>query len=160
MMVADDETTAKGYIQAPIAIVGMACRLPGHCQTPQHLWDFMMQEGVATNEPPESRFNLSGHYDGSQKPYTMKTRGAMFMEDVDPSDFDAQFFNVNYSDACSMDPQQRVLMEVAYECLETAGIPIESLRGKRVGCIVGASATGEIPLSYSSRAKQIVTDII
>lgn len=102
-----------------------------------------MRGGIAANEPPGNRFNLGGHYDGSAKPFTMKTPGAMFMEDVDPADFDAQFFNINHSEACSMDPQQRVLMEVAYECLENAGIPIESIRGRKIGCIIGASAVGK-----------------
>ncbi|KAI1145653.1 reducing type I polyketide synthase [Nemania diffusa] len=128
------------YVQPPIAIIGMACRLPGRCSTPNEFWDFMMRGGVAANDPPKSRFNLSGHFDASAKPQTMKTPGAMFMEHVDPADFDAQFFNINQSDAIAMDPQQRNLMEVAYECLENAGIPIEKLSGRRVGCLIGASA--------------------
>ncbi|KAI2616727.1 reducing type I polyketide synthase [Hypoxylon sp. NC1633] len=118
----------------------MACRLPGHCHNPRALWKFMKRGGVAETGVPESRFNLSGHYDGSQKRFTMKTPGGMFLEDTDPADFDAQFFNINRIDASSMDPQQRVLMEVVYECLENAGIPLESLAQKRVGCLVGASA--------------------
>lgn len=72
----------------------------------------------------------------------MKTPGTMFAEDVDPADFDAPFFGINYSEACSMDPQQRQLMEVSYECLENAGIPLEKLSGQRVGCLAVASAVG------------------
>ncbi|KAH8203671.1 hypothetical protein TruAng_002201 [Truncatella angustata] len=98
-----------------------------------------MSSNVASNEPPATRFHLAGHYDASHKPYTMKTPGAMFMEEVNPADFDAGFFGVNHMDASSMDPQQRQLMEVAYECLESAGIPVESLAGARVGCIIGAN---------------------
>lgn len=137
------ETAPTGVSQSPIAIVGLACRLPGHVHTPKDLWDLMARGGVAETKPPSTRFNLDGHYDGSKKPFTMKTPGAMFLEDVDPADFDAQFFNINHMDASSMDPQQRILMEVAYECLENAGIPVESLGGKRIGCLVGASAVGE-----------------
>ncbi|KAI1415346.1 reducing type I polyketide synthase [Hypoxylon sp. FL1857] len=126
--------------QVPIAIVGMACRLPGRCATPRDLWEFMRDGGVADTKPPSTRFNLKGHYDASQKPNTMKTPGAMFMETVDPADFDAPFFNINYTDASSMDPQQRVLLEVSYECLENAGITLEKIDSTRLGCIVGASA--------------------
>ncbi|KAH9902283.1 reducing type I polyketide synthase [Xylariomycetidae sp. FL2044] len=133
-------TQPRTPLQTPVAIVGMACRLPGHVHNPKALWDFMKRGGIAGNEPPKSRFNLSGHFDGSRKPFTMKTPGAMFLEDVDPADFDAQFFNISPMDASSMDPQQRLLMEVTYECLENAGVPLESLEGKRVGCLVGASA--------------------
>ncbi|KAK6220535.1 hypothetical protein LQW54_001980 [Pestalotiopsis sp. IQ-011] len=74
----------------------------------------------------------------------MKTPGAMFMEDVDPAAFDAQFFQVNSSDACSMDPQQRVFMEVAYECLENAGIPKGKVEGTRLGCITTMTWIAEI----------------
>ncbi|KAK8108104.1 uncharacterized protein PG998_010117 [Apiospora kogelbergensis] len=135
--------SAPGYVQTPIAVIGMSCRLPGRIMTPKNFWDFMMASRVASTTPPESRFSLPGHYDGSQKPYTMKTPGAMFM-DVDPSDFDAGFFGINHMDASSMDPQQRQLLEVAYECLENAGIPLETLHGARVGCLVGANTVDGI----------------
>ncbi|OTB04503.1 hypothetical protein M426DRAFT_261766 [Hypoxylon sp. CI-4A] len=124
----------------PIAVIGMACRLPGRCATPQDLWEFLRDGGVADTKPPPGRFDLKGHYNSSQKPNTMKTPGAMFMETVDPADFDAPFFNINYSDASSMDPQQRVLLEVTYECLENAGTPLEKIDSTRLGCIVGATA--------------------
>ncbi|KAI1262708.1 reducing type I polyketide synthase [Xylariaceae sp. FL1019] len=126
--------------QAPIAIVGMACRLPGHCNTPRELWHFINQGKVAGIQPPSSRFDLKGHFDGSMKPNTMKTPGAMFMEDVDPEAFDAQFFNINHVEACSMDPQQRILLEISFECLENAGITRDNIEGSRLGCIVGASS--------------------
>lgn len=117
--------------------------------TPKNFWDFIMASQVASTTPPESRFSLPGHYDGSQKPYTMKTPGAMFM-DVDPSDFDAGFFGINHMDASSMDPQQRQLLEVAHECLENAGIPLETLHGARVGCLVGANTVGMLHIHHLS----------
>ncbi|KAI1212630.1 reducing type I polyketide synthase [Annulohypoxylon truncatum] len=135
------QNSLKDDIPEPIAIIGIACRLPGHCNTAKQFWDFMMKEGVAKNDTPETRFRLAGHYDGTQKPYTMKTPGGMFMEDVDPADFDAQFFNVNHAEASSMDPQQRNLLEVTYECLENSGIPIEKLSGQRVGCVIGTNSS-------------------
>ncbi|KAJ8114821.1 hypothetical protein ONZ43_g4810 [Nemania bipapillata] len=123
-----------------IAVVGMACRLPGGCESPKDLWEFIVNGGIASNQPPASRFNLDGHYDGSLKPLTMKTPGGMFMDKVDPADFDAAFFSIDFAGACSMDPQQRLLMEVAFECLESAGIPKEKMSGENIGCIIGASA--------------------
>ncbi|KAI1178391.1 reducing type I polyketide synthase [Nemania sp. FL0916] len=133
-------STKPSQIQTPVAVVGMACILPGHNRNPKDLWNFMKKGGIADIGVPKTRFNLAGHHDGSQKPFTMKTPGGMFLEDVDPAEFDSQFFNISQMDASSMDPQQRVLMEVVYECLENAGVPIESLSGQRVGCLVGASA--------------------
>ncbi|KAF2841765.1 PKSKA1 [Patellaria atrata CBS 101060] len=125
--------------QVPIAIVGMSCRLPGHSSSPTALWDFLQRGGVAKNEPPASRFNLAGHYDKTRRARTMKSPGGMFMEDVDPAVFDGQFFNINRVDCIAMDPQQRQLLEVTYECLENAGIPLQTLNGSKTGVIVGAN---------------------
>ena len=114
-------TTPPRPFQTPIAVVGLACRLPGHSTTPKALWDFISAGGIAKNTPPDSRFRLEGHYDGSKKPHTMRSPGAMFLEDVDPTDLDAGFFGITTVDAIAMDPQQRQLLEVVYECLENAG---------------------------------------
>ncbi|KAI0871845.1 PKSKA1 [Hypoxylon argillaceum] len=125
--------------QVPVAIIGMSCRLPGHSNSPTELWNFLKQGGIAKNEPPASRFNLAGHHDKHRRPRTMKSPGGMFMEDVDPAVFDAQFFNISRLDAIASDPQQRQLLEVTYECLENAGVPLETISGKNVGCLVGTN---------------------
>ncbi|PYH44059.1 polyketide synthase fmaB [Aspergillus saccharolyticus JOP 1030-1] len=129
---------SRCYVQEPIAIVGMACRLPGQNDSPHRLWEFLMKGGVADTEAPESRFNRRGHYDGSDRARTSRSSGAMFMETVDPAAFDAKFFNITPQDAISMDPQQRILLEVVYEALENAGISLESISGQKYGCYVGA----------------------
>ncbi|RFU76423.1 polyketide synthase [Trichoderma arundinaceum] len=125
--------------QIPVAVVGMGCRLPGHSNSPTALWEFLQRGGVAKNEPPPSRFSLAGHYDGSQRPRTMKSPGGMFIEDMDPEVFDGQFFNISRADCIAMDPQQRQLLEVTYECLENAGIPLEAVSGTNTGVVVGAN---------------------
>ncbi|KAI1122424.1 PKSKA1 [Nemania abortiva] len=125
--------------QVAVAIIGMSCRLPGHNNSPTELWNFLKQGGIAKNEPPASRFNLAGHHDKHRRPRTMKSPGGMFMEDVDPAVFDAQFFNMSRLDAIAADPQQRQLLEVTYECLENAGIPLEIISEKSVGCLVGTN---------------------
>ncbi|KAH6612780.1 PKSKA1, partial [Chaetomium sp. MPI-SDFR-AT-0129] len=125
--------------QVPIAVVGMGCRLPGHSNSPTQLWEFLQRGGVAKNEPPASRFNLGGHYDGTRRPRTMKSPGGMFLEDVDVAEFDGQFFNISRVDCIAMDPQQRQILEVAYECLESAGISLQKLSGTTTGVIVGTN---------------------
>lgn len=131
------------YAQEPIAVVGLACRLPGDSNSPHALWKFLEQGGCARNEAPESRFNLKKHYDGSKKPKTMRSPGGMFLEKINPEEFDAPFFSISRTDAIAMDPQQRQLLEVVYECLENAGISLESLDGAAVGCFVGSYAVGK-----------------
>lgn len=129
-------------IQMPIAVVSMGCRLPGHSNSPTALWDFLRRGGVAKNEPPASRFSLAGHYDKTTKPRTMKSPGGMFLEDVDPAVFDGRFFNISRTDCIAMDPQQRQLLEVAYECLENAGMPLEAVSGTKTGVVVGTNFIG------------------
>ena len=136
------DTIKARYVQTPIAIVGMACRLPGESSNPLALWDFLKKGGIATNEAPESRFKLATHHDGSKKAKTMRSPGGMFLENVDPRDFDAQFFGVSRTDAIAMDPQQRQLLEVVFEGLENSGIRLEDLDGAAIGCFVGSYAVG------------------
>ncbi|KAL8645664.1 MAG: hypothetical protein Q9226_007199, partial [Calogaya cf. arnoldii] len=130
------------YVQEPVAVVGMACRLPGNSNTPAALWDFLERGGSADNEAPESRFNLKNHHDGSKKPKTMRSPGGMFLEKINPRVFDAGFFGISRTDAIAMDPQQRQLLEVVYECLENAGLRMEDLDGAKFGCFVGSYAVG------------------
>ncbi|RDA88311.1 hypothetical protein CP532_6585, partial [Ophiocordyceps camponoti-leonardi (nom. inval.)] len=130
----------KHHVKEPIAVVGMACRLPGNSNSPHALWEFLERGGIADNTPPESRFRLDTHYDGSDKPKTMRSPGGMFLESVDPKKFDAAFFGISKADAIAMDPQQRQLLEVVYECLENAGVTLGRLDGEAVGCFVGAYA--------------------
>ncbi|MCJ1391686.1 hypothetical protein MMC18_004551 [Xylographa bjoerkii] len=134
------QTLRKRHIQEPIAVVGMGCRLPGDSNSPHALWEFLERGGTARNEAPESRFDLKTHHDGSKKPKTMRSPGGMFLEKIDPRDFDAQFFEIPRMDATAMDPQQRQLLEVVYESLENAGITLQALSGSPVGCFVGSYA--------------------
>lgn len=139
-----------GFAAEPLAVVGMACRLPGDSNSPTALWKFLMLGGIARNEPPASRFQLKGHEDGSKRPKTMRSPGGMFLENIHPADIDAQFFGLSKAEAIAMDPQQRQLLEVVYEGLENAGITLESLRGQSVGCFVGSYASGLKNYSFKS----------
>ena len=128
----------------PIAIIGMACRLPGNSNSPQSLWNLLERGGSAIGGVPKSRFNLKGHFDGSRKTNTLRSNGAMFLEDIDLSKFDAPFFSIARQEAIAMDPQQRQLLEVVYECLENAGVTLQALNGAPVGCFVASSTSGRV----------------
>ena len=134
---------ASRYLQDPVAVVGLACRLPGNNNSLDAFWKFLELGCVASNEPPETRFNLPGHYDGTARPKTMRSPGGMFT-DIDPKDVDAQFFGLSRTEAIAMDPQQRQLLEVAYEGLENAGLTLEHISGQTFGCFVGSYASGTL----------------
>lgn len=129
------------HTQTPIAIIGLACRLPGNCNSPEEFWKFLLDGKIADTNPPNSRFDLKGHYDGTLRQWTMRSPGGMFIN-IDPKDIDAGFFGLSQVDAVSMDPQQRQLLEVVYEGLESAGLTLESLKSKLYGCFVGSYASG------------------
>ena len=131
---------SEQYHQEPIAVIGFACRLPGGNYSPQKLWDFLERGEIAWNGVPTTRFNLAGHYDGSSRPKTMRQPGGMFLKDIDLADFDAGFFEVGTSEATAMDPNQRQMLEVVFEGLENAGIPMEKIDKQLVGCYVGSYA--------------------
>lgn len=130
----------NAYVQEPVAVVSMACRLPDSCSNPHLFWQFLSEGKIAMNTPPGTRFSLATHYDGSLKAQTMASPGGMFLQNVDPRDLDAQFFKLSGIEATSMDPQQRQLLEVVYEGLENGGVTLDGISGKSVGCFVSSFA--------------------
>ncbi len=114
----------------PIAIVGMACRLPGDSNTPEAYWELLRHGLEAISDPPPDRFPETPWPDDADFP-----RRGGFLKQVDQ--FDAEFFKITPREAALTDPQQRLLMEVCWEALERAGINPESLRGGETGVFLG-----------------------
>jgi acyl transferase domain-containing protein len=120
----------------PIAICGMACRLPGKIHNTQDLWKFLMSKSDARSVVPPTRYNISGYYSSKKKPGTAVSKYGYFLdEDTDLSALDTSFFSVARGEAERMDPQQRLLLEIARECLDDSGEV--GWRGKDVGVYVG-----------------------
>ncbi|KAJ6092588.1 polyketide synthase [Penicillium sp. IBT 16267x] len=122
-----------------IAIVGMACRLPGGATSPSKLWDLLLNERSGQGDIPNSRFNIDAFYhpDGSKRPGAMHMKGGYFLQGEDIRNFENEFFGINNMEAKYMDPQQRKLLEVVFECFESAGLPLEMVSGANIGCYVG-----------------------
>jgi acyl transferase domain-containing protein/NAD(P)-dependent dehydrogenase (short-subunit alcohol dehydrogenase family)/acyl carrier protein len=123
----------------PIAIVGIGCRFPGGAHGPLRYWR-VLEEGVdAVVEIPPDRWSddgTSARYPG--------VRWAGLLDEV--RGFDAAFFGISPREALSLDPQQRFVLEVAWEALEDAGIPPSSLMSERVGVFMGITS-----LDYQQR---------
>jgi acyl transferase domain-containing protein len=131
----------------PIAIVGIGCRFPG-ANGPDAFWRLLAGGVDAISEVPPDRWSLDEFYDEDPAaPGKMNTRWGGFIDGVDR--FDASFFGVSPREAAHIDPQQRLLMEVAWEALEDAGLPAERLRGERVGVFVGTSSWDYGGLQFS-----------
>ena len=134
-----------------IAIIGIGCRYPGGANSPEQLWQLLIQGKDGFSAIPESRWNKSRHFDPNPKtPARTSADEAALLEDKYLFDFDADFFGFVPLEAGSTDPQQRLLHEVCWECLEDAGIPARDLKGGNVGVYVGAFTTDNQVLRSAS----------
>ncbi|WP_344095316.1 acyltransferase domain-containing protein, partial [Streptomyces stramineus] len=145
---------AQEFKDEPIAIVGMGCRFPGGVGSAEELWDLVARGAEAVGAWPSDRgweeerlFDPDGSRAG-----TSSTRWGGFLYDADA--FDAPFFGISPREALAMDPQQRILLEVAWEAFEKAGIDPQRVRGTRAGVFAGV-----IGQEYGPRMHQAPQDV-
>ncbi|MFV4090945.1 phthiocerol type I polyketide synthase PpsB [Mycobacterium tuberculosis] len=123
-------------VAEPVAVVGIGCRFPGDVDGPESFWDFLVAGRNAISTVPADRWDAEAFYHPDPlAPGRMTTKWGGFVPDV--AGFDAEFFGITPREAAAMDPQQRMLLEVAWEALEHAGIPPDSLGGTRTAVMMG-----------------------
>ena len=125
-------------VVTPVAVIGMACRLPGGIESPEQLWQAVLSGQDLITEIPSDRWDGDEHYDAERGvPGRSVSRCGGFLDDV--AGFDAAFFGIGEREATAIDPQHRLLLETAWEAVEHAGIVPTSLVGTATGVFVGLS---------------------
>lgn len=137
------QTAMRGGDEArkrDVAVVGMACRLPGGISSPAEFWSACLLGKDLVSEVPAGRWDVNAAFD-PEPGLTGKTvsRWGGFVDDV--AGFDAEFFGIAPREAVWLDPQQRLLLEVGYEALEDAGLPLRRVAGSNSGVYVGACSS-------------------
>ena len=121
---------------ADVAIIGMACRFPG-ADNPDAYWDNLIQGRVDIREVPSERWDWRDYYGDPREPNRTLSKWGGFIDGVDL--FDGDFFRVSPTEARLMDPQQRLMLQLTWSCLEDAGYLPESLSGSDTGVFVGVA---------------------
>lgn len=120
----------------PVAVIGMACRLPGGIDSPEQLWDALLRGDDLVTEVPPDRWDTDEYYDPEPGvPGRSVSKWGAFLDDV--AGFDPEFFGINEREATALDPQHRLLLESSWEAMEHAGLTPDAVTGSRTGVFVG-----------------------
>jgi len=122
----------------PIAIVGIGCRFPGGASNPQKFWELLLSDTDCFTDFPADRWDARRFYDPDpDKPGKTFVKQAAFLKES-IWDFDPGFFGISHREAASMDPQQRLILEVAWEAIEDGGLLLDDLVKSPTGVFMGA----------------------
>ncbi|MDV3136805.1 sulfolipid-1 biosynthesis phthioceranic/hydroxyphthioceranic acid synthase, partial [Mycobacterium sp. 29Ha] len=120
----------------PVAVIGMACRLPGGIDSPEQLWEALLRGDDLVTEVPPDRWDADEYYDPEPGvPGRSLSKWGAFLDDV--AGFDPEFFGINEREATALDPQHRLLLESSWEAMEHAGLTPEQLHESRTGVFMG-----------------------
>ena len=119
-----------------VAVIGMACRLPGGIDSPEQLWEALLRGDDLVTEIPPDRWDADEYYDPQPGvPGRSVSKWGGFLDDV--AGFDSEFFGISEREATAIDPQHRLLLETSWEAMEHAGLTRETMADSLTGVFVG-----------------------
>jgi polyketide synthase 5 len=133
---ANSSPTMNTTPATPVAVIGMACRLPGGIDSPERLWEALLRGDDLVTEIPSDRWDADEYYDPEPGvPGRSASKWGAFLDDV--AGFDCEFFGINEREATLIDPQHRLLLETSWEAMEHAGLTPETMAESQTGVFVG-----------------------
>ena len=132
----------------PVAVIGAGCRVPGGATNADEMWRLLRSGAHGVGDVPADRWDMRDWYDPDPAaPGKSITKQASFLDQIDM--FDSGYFGILPREADRMDPQQRILLEVAIEALDDAGLPHPQLRGSRTSVYIASYHNDYGQLQYS-----------
>ena len=120
----------------PVAVIGMACRLPGGIDSPEQLWEAVLRGDDLVTEIPADRWDAEEYYDPEPGvPGRSVSKWGSFLDDV--AGFDSEFFGISEREATALDPQHRLLLEISWETVDHAGLTPATVADSLTGVFVG-----------------------
>jgi acyl transferase domain-containing protein/aryl carrier-like protein len=151
--------TTSSAAHAGIAIVGLGCRFPGHAVDSDSFWRLLAGGVDAVGPVPANRWTIDRWYDvDPDAPGKMNCRHGGFLDDVET--FDAAFFGISPREAVRLDPQHRLVLEVAVEALERAKQPLDQLVGSASAVFLGLSGDDYLAVLRSTRDPQMLDGLL
>ncbi|KAL0934958.1 polyketide synthase [Colletotrichum truncatum] len=122
----------------PVAICGLGMRLPGGVTDPDAFWDMLVSKRDGRCKVPKDRYNVEAWYAPGKKRHVPSEYGYFLDSNIDFKNIDASFWSMTKKELETLDPQQRLALEVVYETLQSAGQKPSEIRGRRIGVWVGS----------------------
>ncbi|GKT61260.1 polyketide synthase [Colletotrichum tofieldiae] len=122
----------------PVAICGMGMRLPGGVNDANAFWDMLLNKRDGRCAVPKDRYNVKAWYAPGKKRHVPSEYGYFLDSNIDLKNVDASFWSMTKKELETLDPQQRLALEVVYETLQSAGQKPSEIRGRKIGVWVGS----------------------
>lgn len=125
----------NSYRDRDLAIIGMSCKIPG-ANNPEEFWDMLNEERDMVGEIPKDRWDW--------RDYPGVSKWGAFVEDI--AEFDSLFFGISPAEAIYMSPEQRLMMQYVWECMEDAGYSTDQLKGTDTGLFMGCGPSSYVDI--------------
>lgn len=119
-----------------IAIIGVSLKLPNNINNLDDLYDKLINKTDCISDHRVDRFNPETYYDKNNSIGKFNTKKGGYLSNI--YDFDNSFFKISNKEAKTMDPQQRILLELVYEAMKDCNLDLNDISNTNTGVFIGA----------------------